>query len=233
MKVVVISGTAVKGCTYQLKSIFISALPQNSDITEFTLPTDLPYFCSGCKACFLKSESSCPQYQLTDKIWTAMQTADLIVFAYPVYVMRAPAQLKALLDFFAYRFMVHRPDPKIFNKHAVILTQSIGAPNKAAQKDVVTSLNWWGISNVKRLGFALREGAEWNKISAKRRQMMTDKLQKLAKKYHHLIKTKPNLKVRLLFWMAKSLHKKAITSSSTLTADNKYWRDTGLVNTNI
>lgn len=229
MNVVVITGTAVKGCTHQLKEMFLSSLPSQKNITAFTLPTDLPHFCSGCKACFLKSELQCPHSKYTTAIWEAIQQADLLVFAYPVYVMRAPAQVKALLDHFAYRFMVHRPDPKMFNKRAVILTQSIGAPNKSAQKDVLTSLNWWGVSNVKLLGFGLTEGIQWEELSQKKRNKIALKIQKFAQEYHYEREIKSKLKVKLLFWLAKNLHKKAIKSSTCLTADNKYWLDMGLI----
>ncbi|WP_207204781.1 NAD(P)H-dependent oxidoreductase [Miniphocaeibacter massiliensis] len=35
-------------------------------------------------------------------IWNKMLESDLIIFAYPVYVLRAPAQVKSLLDNLAY-----------------------------------------------------------------------------------------------------------------------------------
>ncbi len=53
MKIVVINGTELKGCTYQIKEIFLSVLREGNEITEFYLPKDLPHFCTGCKTCFI------------------------------------------------------------------------------------------------------------------------------------------------------------------------------------
>ncbi|WP_207204780.1 hypothetical protein [Miniphocaeibacter massiliensis] len=75
--------------------------------------------------------------------------------------------------------MVHRPNKKMFNKTAIILIQSIGAPNKSAQKDVKTSPTWLGVSRIKILGFGLIEGVKWDKISLKRRNNIKNKIQKL------------------------------------------------------
>ena len=49
MKIVVINGTEIKGCTYKIKEAFISGLKENNDITEFYLPKDLPHFAVAVK----------------------------------------------------------------------------------------------------------------------------------------------------------------------------------------
>jgi multimeric flavodoxin WrbA len=151
MNIVVINGTEVKGCTYRIKESFLEPLRTAHRIREFYLPKDCPKFCCGCKTCFFKNERLCPHAEYTMPVWDAVLAADLLVFAYPVYVLRAPGQIKALLDHFACHWMVHRPDKKMFTKRAVILTQSIGAPNGSAQKDVATSLSWMGVSDIKKL----------------------------------------------------------------------------------
>ena len=45
MKIVVITGTEVKGVTYHLKEVFLEEFRLNHQIREFYLPKDLPYFC--------------------------------------------------------------------------------------------------------------------------------------------------------------------------------------------
>ena len=169
MKIVVINGTEVKGCTYRMKELFLENLRNDSDIIEFYLPKDMPKFCCGC-TCFLKSELLCPHSEYTMPIWNAILDADLLVFAYPVYALRTPGQMKALLDHFACHWMVHRPDKKMFSKRAVIITQSIGAPNGTAQKDVATSLTWLGVSDIKKFGFGTMGSAKWDEIKDKRRR---------------------------------------------------------------
>ena len=130
-----------------MKELFLEQLRDKNEITEF-YPQDIPQFCMGCKNCFLNGEKKCPHYSGANAIWSAVLDADLIVFAYPVYALRAPASIKSLLDHFCVHWLVHRPNPKIFEKTAVIITNSVGAPNGSAQKDVKTSLNWMGVSKI-------------------------------------------------------------------------------------
>jgi hypothetical protein len=60
LRIIIINGTEVKGCTYHMKESFLSVLRDGNEITEFYLPKDCPHFCSGCKTCFSKSEYLCP-----------------------------------------------------------------------------------------------------------------------------------------------------------------------------
>jgi len=165
LNIVVINGTEVKGCTYHIKEFFLSELKDNNKIEEFYLPRDMPHFCKGCKVCFFEDENLCPHASDTMPIWNSILSADLLVFATPVYALRIPGQLKALLDHFSCHWMVHRPNRAMFSKRAVILTNSIGAPNKAAQKDIITSLTWMGVSDIKSLGCGLMEGVIWHELS--------------------------------------------------------------------
>jgi multimeric flavodoxin WrbA len=227
MQIVVIQGTGVRGCTHHIKEFFLEPLRAQHTITEFILPKDFPHFCCGCKTCFIKSEQFCPHAAYTMPIWNAMLEADLLVFVYPVYVLGAPGQVKALLDHFGCHWMVHRPDKRMFHKRAVILTQSVGAPNGAAQRDVATSLAWMGVSHIKKLGFGLMEGVIWDELSQKRRQSIQDKAQRLAARYTQPKAVGMSLKTRALFAMCKALHKKTLKNEKTPSADNQHWIDNG------
>lgn len=165
----------------------------------------MPKFCNGCKICFFKSELLCLHSEYVMPIWNAILDADLLVFAYPVYVLRAQGQMKTLLDHFACHWMVHRPDSKMFNKRAVIITQSIGSPNNSAQKDVATSLTWMGVSDIKKIGFGTFGEIKWNEIEDKRRLNIEEKLRKASKNYLGNKKVSKNIKVRLYFKMARKL----------------------------
>jgi multimeric flavodoxin WrbA len=224
---VVITGTEVKGCTYHIKEAFLRGLGGAYEVTEFTLPRDMPHFCCGCKVCFNDSESRCPHAESVMPIWNAILEADLIVFATPVYVMHAPGQVKALLDHCGCHWMVHRPDPAMFLKHAAILTQSIGAPNGAAQKDIVTSFSWMGVSSIKRLGFGLMEGVIWDELSKERRDKIIAKTERFSKTFIGIMPARKSLKTRLLFSMTKKLHKDMLKKEDTPSADNRYWIEHG------
>ena len=229
MKIVVINGTAVKGCTYQIKECFLSFLRPRNTITEFYLPKDLPHFCEGCKNCFFRDEKLCPHVQYVAPIWNAMAEADLIVFAAPVYALRTTAQVKSLLDHLCCHWMVHRPEPAMFTKRAVILTNSVGAPNTAAQRDIATSLTWLGVSHIRGLGFGLMEGVIWEEISEKRRLKIQKKAMRLARKYPEKKPARMSLIVHFYFTFCKITHNIVLKKEAVPSADNQYWIDKGWI----
>ncbi|MDF9866694.1 multimeric flavodoxin WrbA [Bacilli bacterium PM5-3] len=231
MKIVVINGTEVKGCTYHIKEMLLTNLRKDNEIVEFYLPKDAPNFCCGCKLCFYESAAKCPHAASIGLIWTAIKESDLIIFAYPVYTLRAPGQVKSLLDHFGCHWMVHRPKKEMFNKRAIILTQSVGASNKAAQNDVATSLTWLGVSSIKKLGIRLNESIIWEEISTKRKEKIEKKVKKLAKNHKIDKRVKPNLKVKLYFQISKMLHQRSIKKTKNeLSVDDKHWIKNGWIN---
>ena len=207
MNIVVINGTPVQGITYHMKELFLSQLRGSNQITEF-YPKDFPPFCVGCKNCFLHGEEKCPHGKMMQPIWSAVLNADLLVFAYPVYALRAPASIKSLLDHFCVHWMVHRPAPELFQKTAVIITNSVGAPNGSAQKDVKTSLTWMGVSRIYTCGAGMMGDIFLERITKKHQTMLERKTGVLARKIGGV---KPrrgkSFKVRLLFSMCKMQHR--------------------------
>ena len=229
VKITVINGTEVKGCTYQMKEIFLESLRENNEITEFYLPKDLPHFCSGCKNCFIKSELLCPHSEYVMPIWNAIIDSDLLVFAAPVYAMRTPAQMKSLLDHLCVHWMVHRPDDRMFHKKAVILTNGIGPFNGDSQKDIATSLMWLGVSDIKKVGVGLMEGVIWNELSDKRRNTIISKTKKLSRRYEKDYTSNKGIKVSLLFAITRKMHQDIAKKEEILSADNQYWVDKGWI----
>jgi len=229
MKIAVINGTELKGCTYQIKETFLSVLREGNEITEFYLPKDMPYFCTGCKTCFFRDEKLCPHAKHTMPLWDKILEADLLVFAAPIYGLGIPAQMKALLDHLCCHWMVHRPEKAMFTKRAVILTNSIGASNRKAQKDIATSLNWLGISNVSCLGFGLFEGVIWEELSQKRKNKIKRKIIRLAGKYEKFKPGRMRLKVRIRFFICKMIHKGLLKKEEIPSADNQHWLNNGWI----
>ena len=218
----------IKAALIRLRS-FLSVLRDENEIAEFYLPKDMPHFCTGCKTCFVKDEKLCPHASHTMPIWDKMLKADLLVFAAPVYALRTPAQMKALLDHFCCHWMVHRPDKAMFTKRAVILTNSIGASNRKAQKDVATTLTWLGISDVSCLGFGLIEGVVWEELSEKRKNKIELKVINLARKYRRFKPGRMGFKVRILFLMCKMIHKGLLKKEEIPSADNQHWINNGWI----
>lgn len=234
MKCLVINGTEIRGCTYNLKNMFLDEL-KPSELTEFYLPKDAPKYCTGCKRCFLESELNCPHSDSVLPIWEAMIEADLILFAYPVYVLRAPGHVKSLLDHLGVHWFPHRPDPRMFTKTAVIITQSIGAPNGAAQKDVKTSLEWLGVSKIEKIGFGMMEDTDWHKISDERKRKFELKIRKFTRRFKNIKPRTKSLKTRLYFQMCKKMQEtvlKKLTPGEEPGTDLQYWIDNGWILSN-
>lgn len=223
MKIVVINGTAVKGITYTMKKDFLNSFNEENDIVEF-YPDSFPDFCKGCKNCFLHGEENCPHFSKKSIIWNEILKCDLLVFAYPVYALRVPASIKSLLDHFCVHWMVHRPEPIFFEKTAVIITNSVGAPNGAAQKDVKTSLNWMGLSRIYTCGIPMMGDIFIDNMTEKHRYIIKKRMKRLAgkvqgnKSYRHM-----NFKVKLLFELAKFQHKTILKTEKTPSLDNAHY----------
>jgi hypothetical protein len=111
----------------------------------------------------------------------------------------------------------------MFLKRAVILTQSIGAPNGAAQNEVATSLSWLGISDIKKLGFGLMEHVIWEKLSERRKKKIEMKIIKITKRYGNKYNVHKSIKHYILFAICKILHQKTIKNENPISTDNKYW----------
>ena len=229
MKVTVINGTEKKGVTYTLKEIFLKALGDKAQITEFYMPRDLPNFCVGCTNCFGKGEHTCKDREYVEKIEKAMLEADLLVFTSPVYVYHATGALKNMLDHFGYRWMPHRPAKEMFGKRAVIITQCLGGGDSSTAKDIKDSLNWWGVSNVTTLKFKLMSEIRWDRIPEKKRAAITSKLEGTA---HRLAavdyskRARTSIVEKAKFYMVRMLQT-GLGKENPEYRDFNYWKDNG------
>lgn len=231
MRITVINGTPLKGVTYHMKEMFLDHFREGNEITEF-YPADMPPFCVGCKNCFFRGEQLCPHTDKTMPIWESMLESDLLVFAYPVYALRAPASIKSLLDHLCVHWMVHRPDERMFSKTAVILTNSVGAPNGSAQKDVKTSLSWMGVSAVYTCGAGMMGDVVWAEISDKHVRMLRNKTDGMYKKVRDL-KPRKHMKLQeqAKFFACKKMHQTVLKGEETPSLDNQHYIDHGWIKT--
>lgn len=77
-------------------------------------------------------------YQLSP-MTRSMDGADLIILASPVYVYHATGAMKAFLDHYGWRWMVHRPEEKMFQKQAVCISTAAGAGMRSTNQDMAHS----------------------------------------------------------------------------------------------
>jgi multimeric flavodoxin WrbA len=219
MQICVVYGSERKESTYNLVKIFLKELNADS-IEEYFLPKDLPYFCKGCAACIMKGESYCPHKEYVLPIAKSLENADIIIFATPVYVMRASGQMKVLLDHFAYQFMVHRPNEKMFKKKGLIISTAAGGGMKSAIKDIKESFDFWGIGKTYKYGKAVNALA-WDEVTDEKRIKINKEIKKISKEILKKEVVKPSFKVRALFFIMGKLQKKYKFNE----IDVKYWEE--------
>jgi len=229
MKITVINGTEKKGVTYRLKEIFLEPLRDKAEITEFYLPKDGPGFCTGCTQCFLKGQEFCKDAMAVQRIEKAMLEADLLVFTSPAYVFHTTGAMKAMLDHFGYRWMPHRPAKEMFGKRAVIITQCLGAGGKSTAKDIKDSLSWWGVSSVMVCSFKLMSEINWDKIPAKKKDSMSQKLKALADRAGKTDYSRPartGIITKAKFYAVRMMQK-GLGKENPEYTDYKYWKNLG------
>lgn len=222
MKVLLVSGTNHKGSTYTIGRMLADKLDAD-EIKEVFLPKDMPKHCCGCTRCIMKDESKCPDYSLMKPITDSIDEADILIFTSPVYVLHATGQMKSLLDHYAYRWMVHRPEEKMFSKQAVCISTAAGGGMKSTNKDMTDSLKFWGVGRIYTYGAAVA-AASWESVSASKKQKIEKEISRIAQKVkRRQNNVKPSFKVKVLFYAMRQLQK----SSWSNPADNSYWKAKG------
>ncbi len=220
MKITVIHGQSHKGSTYNTAKLLCDRL--GGEVSEFFLPKDFDGFCRGCAACFLECEGKCPDYEKLKPLTEAMDEADVIILASPVYVMHATGAMKAFLDHLGYRFMVHRPEEKMFGKQAVCIATAAGAGMGSTIKDMADSTFFWGIAKTYRLGVAVSE-TRWDMVKNRVKKKIERKTKSLARKITRKAGSiKPGIKTRAFFGMMAMMQKNGFNP-----ADVEYWKAKG------
>lgn len=220
MKITIIHGQNHKGSTYHIARMLAEKL--NGEITEFFLPRDFGEYCIGCTMCFSKSETLCPHYEKLKPLTAAMDEADVLIFASPVYVYHVTGPMKAFLDHYGYRWMVHRPEEKMFQKQAVCISTAAGAGMKSTNKDMADSMFFWGVGKIYQYGMAVR-ATSYAKIEDKKKQKLEKQTTALAAKIkRNYGKVRPSLKTKMFFNLMRMLQKKGWKEP-----DVSYWKEKG------
>ena len=170
----------------------------------------------------MASETKCPHYKEVKPLTEAMDTADVLIFTSPVYVYHATGSMKAFLDHYGYRWMIHRPEETMFQKQAVVLSTAAGGGMKSTCKDMADSCFYWGIPKIYRYGIAVA-ATSWQKVSQKKKQKIERKTDQIARKIKaNAGKVRPGWKTRGFFHLVRMLQKKGWNP-----ADVDYWREKG------
>lgn len=223
MKITIVHGQSHRGSTAQIARMLAEKLAgTDGAVTEFFLPRDFSDFCIGCTACFMRSETLCPHYGKLAPITAAMDAADVIILASPVYVYHVTGAMKALLDHYGWRWMVHRPEAAMFGKQAVCIATAAGSGTKSTLQAMAHSTFFWGVAKTHRLGLNVR-ATSWADIDSKRKAAIDRRTTALARKIkqaqRHL---RPGIKTKAFFNLMQFLQRRGWNE-----ADRAYWHDRG------
>lgn len=221
MKITVVYGQNHKGSTYHVARMLAEKL--DGEITEIFLPRDFGEFCVGCANCILQDAKYCPHAEALQPLTQKLDEADVIILASPVYVYHATGSMKAFLDHYGWRWMVHRPERSMFRKQAVCISTAAGAGMKSTLKDMADSLWFWGVGRVYRYGLAVY-AINYGHMSEKKKRDIDRKTTALAKKIKARDgKVQPSLKTKAFFTMMHMVRCKKPSDD----ADGTYWKQQG------
>ena len=206
MKTVIIHGQSHQGSTCHIAHELADKI--GGEVTEFFLPRDFGAFCLGCTKCFVDSEKKCPHVESLAPLTQAMDAADVIILASPVYVYHAPGAMKAFLDHYGYRWMAHRPEGRMFKKQGVCIATAAGAGVKSTLKDMSDSLFFWGVARIYSYGLGVA-ATDWDGVSAKKKAAVDRKLTAIAKQITSRDgRVTPGFKTKGMFYIMRLMQKK-------------------------
>ncbi len=181
MKITVINGSMRHGSTWHCMDAIRQELEKydKTDVTEFSLPKDMPQFCIGCYACFYNGEDTCPHAAYIKPIVDAMTESELVILTSPVYGFDVSGQMKALLDHLCFMWMSHRPDPRMFHKIGLTISTTAGAGLSHTTKTMKNSLTYWGVKRVFTYKIPVA-AMKWDDVSEKKQKKIKKDAEILA-----------------------------------------------------
>lgn len=220
MRVTVLYGNGRRGTTWQLTRLFLAGLP-DVEVTEFFLPRDFGSACTGCMGCITEGEDRCPHAGALAPILAALEGADLVVLASPVYAMGMTGAMKCLCDHLAWHWTVHRPSPAMFSKVGVAISTAAGPCTGKTCKDLRQQFFYWGVPRTFAWGEAV--GGGWDYFSEKQKSRAERKAKRLAARVSRTVgRVRPGLKLRAWFWLMTVIRK-----TNSIPGDTAYWKAHG------
>ena len=220
MKMVIIHGQSQNGSNCYIARMLADKI--GGETTDFLLPKEFGEFCCGCTRCFKESKTKCPHYYKLSDITQTIDEADVIILASPVYVYHATGAMKAFLDHYGWRWMVHRPEERMFKKQGVCISTAAGGGMRSTNKDMADSLFYWGVAKIFKFGIGVA-AINWDKVSEKKKRSVEKATDSIAEKIQKRNgRVKAGIKTKGFFFLRHMLQKKGWNE-----ADVRYWKEQG------
>ncbi|MFA9382076.1 MAG: flavodoxin family protein, partial [Acetanaerobacterium sp.] len=228
MNITVIHGSMRHGNTYHCTQLLLEEIraQQETHVTQFFLPQDMPDFCTGCFSCFLNGEETCPHYESVQPIVVAMEAADVVVLTSPVYGLDVSGQMKTLIDHLCYMWMPHRPNPHMFRKIGVVVTTTAGAGLPHTAKTLNNSLSYWGF--LRLFTFKKAVGAlRWEDVSSQKRAQIEQETKQLGQRVVKASRRAGQLRPRLFTRMFFNAMMQSMKNNVSNSKDRAHWQQHG------
>lgn len=222
MKIILIHGQSHKGISYHIGKYVAEKLTSKEQITEFFLPRDMPYFCSGCMQCMYKGFSACPHNDALLPITQAIHASDMLIFTTPVYCFRTTGSMKAFLDHYFTWWHSHTPQEDMYYKRAIIIGVGASVGMKKAISDIKVSLRFWGISKIQTLPIR-GLSPSWESMEESIKEGILNKADKVIVKTKRQ-KASVSLTTKLIFMMCRKMQ---VANWNACPEDKEYWEKKG------
>lgn len=225
MKLVMVHGSNHRGNTWHFADLFREVLARRCPLEtqEFFLPRDMPELCLGCFSCFVNGEHTCPHAAKVAPIAEATAEADLVVLTSPVYALDVSGSMKTMLDHLCYRWIVHRPDPRMFGKIGLTVSTTAGAGLGGATKAMRNSLRFWGVRHAFSMKLAVA-AIGWNEVSEKNRMRMQRQAEKAADRVLRAAHRRFGSPVRRIAFLGI---RSAMQKGAWNERDREHWKEKG------
>lgn len=225
MKITIIYGTTRKSITYTYVKIILNQLNAkiDSQLTEFFLPKDLPYFSNGY---LLTLEDTFPYFEeYITPIMKALEESDFIILASPIYTCDESINMKLLLNILSYRWMPHRENrPSMSDKIGLVISINNGIGLYDTTKVMTNSLRFWGLKNIYKISNSESSmGLKTVDLETRRRinQEIHIKVNRILETNDDLDNIIPHKSFKSILESIKSIHRE---NSSNIT-DLNNWKN--------
>jgi len=135
---------------------FLKSSVNTENVVAFEPYKEKFEFCDGCNFC--EKNEQC-KYKDLDLFMSEFETADLIVFATPIYNGMVSAPMKALIErfqpYYSY-FYKYQKTQKIEKRRSAIILASSGRDGENALEYIVTQYKYaFSVTNIEFIGSAL------------------------------------------------------------------------------